>query len=351
MDLKQHKKYFSSLGLRFFIGGIVIYAAQIIAAVLVMVFNRKLVNNGNAQILLSLIPMYLIGIPVLALLVTRMPAEPPLKRDLKPSEFICSFLMGYSLMIGSNLIVTVIGTIIDNLIPGADTTSTDIGSLISETSPWLLCFCTVICAPLIEEFVFRKLIVDRTARQYGEGTAVVLSGLMFGLFHGNASQGTYATFLGFILAYLYARTGKLKVTIAIHMIVNFLGSFAALFLMKMLNLDDSQMDALLSGDTTQIASIFMDNLGVMIFYIAYIALICCMVIAGFVILIVFLVKKKFVFAKGRYTIPKGKRFSTVILNVGMILFFLFHIGEILVSMFQNILGDVISNLVTSLTGG
>ena len=45
----------------------------------------------------------------------------------------------------------------------------------------------VICAPILEEYIFRKLIVDRTVK-YGQGVAIVLSGLMFGLFHGNLNQ-------------------------------------------------------------------------------------------------------------------------------------------------------------------
>ena len=49
----------------------------------------------------------------------------------------------------------------------------------------------VICAPILEEYIFRKLIVDRTVK-YGQGVAVVLSGLMFGLFHGNLNQFAYA---------------------------------------------------------------------------------------------------------------------------------------------------------------
>ena len=43
--------------------------------------------------------------------------------------------------------------------------------------------------------------------------------------------------------------------------------------------------------------------------------------------------KKFKCAPGEITIPKGKRFSTIILNVGMILYCLFWIIQIILQLF------------------
>ena len=68
-----------------------------------------------------------------------------------------------------------------------------IADLVSELNPLTAFFVMVLLAPALEEWIFRKLLVDRTIR-YGEGTAIFLSGLMFGLFHGNLNQFVY-TFL------------------------------------------------------------------------------------------------------------------------------------------------------------
>ena len=48
----------------------------------------------------------------------------------------------------------------------------------------MIILTSVIIAPVMEELVFRKYLVDRLV-PYGQKTAVVLSGLFFGLFHGN----------------------------------------------------------------------------------------------------------------------------------------------------------------------
>ena len=74
-------------------------------------------------------------------------------------------------------------------------------------------------APIFEELVFRKLIIDRT-RRYGEFTAIMFSSLAFGLFHCNLYQLFYAFAIGLVLGYVYVRTGNVILTIIIHLIVN-----------------------------------------------------------------------------------------------------------------------------------
>ena len=42
-------------------------------------------------------------------------------------------------------------------------------------------------APVFEEYLFRKVIIERT-KQYGERFTVIYSALVFGLFHGNIQE-------------------------------------------------------------------------------------------------------------------------------------------------------------------
>ncbi|WP_459129061.1 CPBP family intramembrane glutamic endopeptidase [Guggenheimella bovis] len=74
-------------------------------------------------------------------------------------------------------------------------------------------------APIIEEIVFRGYIQARLekANPYG---AIVLSAILFGLYHGNLPQGIFATFLGLILGYISYRYG-LVYAILFHFINNF----------------------------------------------------------------------------------------------------------------------------------
>ena len=60
-------------------------------------------------------------------------------------------------------------------------------SVISDGNIWISAIYTVILAPVFEEILFRKLICDRVV-QYGQRKAILISGLLFGLFHINFNQ-------------------------------------------------------------------------------------------------------------------------------------------------------------------
>ena len=80
-------------------------------------------------------------------------------------------------------------------------------------------------APIFEELVFRKFIIDRT-RRYGEFAAIMYSSIAFGLFHCNLYQLFYAFAIGLVLGYVYVKTGNVLLTIIIHLIVNTSSSLA-----------------------------------------------------------------------------------------------------------------------------
>ena len=322
--LKPARKHFSRLGLMFFLGTIVIYAVQFVVAWIVQTLRPEWLEDVNIAMAISMIPMYLVGMPVLILLVKTVPAEKLEKRPMKAGHFILAVIMTFAIMYVSNIIGNIFTAIISFLKGGVvENVALD---LISGLDLFWVFVYTVICAPVMEEFVFRKLIVDRTVR-YGQGIAVLLSGFMFGLFHGNLNQFAYAFTLGMFLAFLYAKTGKLKLTILIHMMVNFMGGVVSSLIMQMLDLEE-YLRVTESGDLAAMTEYVMENsLGFLLLF-GFFAFVVAAVIAGGIMIIVFLVKKRFTFAPGEVVIPKGKRFRTVILNVGMILFCLFWVFNI-----------------------
>ena len=82
----------------------------------------------------------------------------------------------------------------------------------------------VVLAPIFEEIFYRRVVIDRL-RRYGDIPAIIISGLMFGLIHGNFSQFFYAAFLGMVFGAVYVYTGKLGYSVFLHMLINFMGSF------------------------------------------------------------------------------------------------------------------------------
>lgn len=324
-DLKPVRKHFSRIGLMYFLGTIVIYAVQFLVAILVMALRPEWLEDVNISMAISMIPMYLMGMPILILLVKRVPAVKIEKHPMKPGHFVLAVIMTFAIMYISNIIGNIF-TFIIGLLKGGAVENVLIDMISGLDLFWVFVY-TVICAPIMEEYIFRKLIVDRTVR-YGQGVAVLLSGFMFGLFHGNLNQFAYAFTLGMFLAFLYVKTGKLKITIAIHMMVNFMGGVASSLIMQMLDMEE-YLRIGESRDLVAMTDFVMENSLAILMLLGFFAFAVSMIIAGGIMLVVFLVKKRFTLAPGEVTIPKGKRFQTVILNVGMSLFCLFWFGTII----------------------
>lgn len=328
-QMKQARKDITALGLCYLFGTIGIYLAKYAMSWLIVTFKPEWLKNPDLAIILGMIPIYLVGMPILMIMVKRLPVTVPEKRHMKAGSFVLSFMMCYSISIICNVIGLII-TFLIGLFKGG-VVQNNIANLTADASLGVMFVCMVIWAPIMEEYLFRKLIVDRTVR-YGQGVAVLVSGLMFGLFHGNLNQFVYAFPMGMFMAFLYVKTGKLKITIGIHMIINFLGSIVVTLLTDAIGLEE--YTALMYGGAHEdiLMAFIMEHLLGWILYMGYIVLIFGTVIAGFVLLIVF--HKKFRLSPGEVEIPKGKKFTTVFLNPGMGLFCLFWIVVIVLQLFS-----------------
>lgn len=327
--MKEARKDITKLGLCYLFGTIGIYLAKYAMGKLIVAFKPEWLENPDLSIVLGMIPIYLVGMPILMVMVKRLPVTVPEKRHMKAGSFVLSFMMCYSVSIICNVIGLIL-TFLIGLIKGS-VVQNDLANLTADASLGVMLVCMVIWAPIMEEYLFRKLIVDRTVR-YGQGVAVLVSGLMFGLFHGNLNQFVYAFPMGMFMAFLYVKTGKLKITIGIHMLINFLGSIVVTLLTDAIAMDE-YLELAYEGASGEVMMAFiMEHLIGWILYMGYIFLIFGTVIAGFVLLIVF--RKKFKVAPGEVVIPKGARFKIVFLNPGMGLFCLFWVVVIVLQLFR-----------------
>ncbi len=326
--METMKKDFSKLGLMFLAGSAVIYAAQMVVSKIVGLINPALLEDSTWGLVFAVLPLYLIGMPILIMLVKKIPGTAPEQHEMKVWHLIVAFVMCYAIMYCSNLVgVGLVGIV--SLIKGAPVNNL-ILNIATSANMGVTFFYMVICAPIMEEYIFRKLIVDRTLR-YGQGVAVVVSGLMFGLFHGNLSQFVYAATLGMFFAFIYVKTGKLKYSIILHMIINFMGSILGVLILKAIDIEAfTEISA--SGNPDEIMAFVMNNIGGWVLYFVYICFILAMVVTGIVLLIVF--RKRFKVESGEVSIPKGERFSTIFLNFGMLVYSLFWIAMIVVQLVQ-----------------
>ena len=228
VSIQEAKSCFSKLGWALFamtLCPILIQLLMGMVASVLYVLGLDLLSNPWFVWAVSSLPLYVVGVPIFLLLIRSVPTHAQPQSQLPASRFLVLLLICFP--------VTYLGNVIGSLLSAAlsgGTAQNGIETYITDGG-FLALFTTIIVAPVVEEFVFRKQLLDRCGR-YGEKTAMVFSALTFGLFHMNFYQFFYAFGAGLILAYVYLRTRSLRYPVLIHMIINFLGSAVPLFMMS-----------------------------------------------------------------------------------------------------------------------
>lgn len=142
----------------------------IVASVL-FVLGVDLLNNPWFLWAASSLPMYVVGVPIYLLIIRPLPIHPQSQNKLPTSRFLVLLLVCFP--------VTYLGNVIGSLLSAAlsgGTAQNSIETYLTDGGPLAL-FTTIIVAPVVEEYVFRKQLLDRCGR-YGEKTAMVFSALI-----------------------------------------------------------------------------------------------------------------------------------------------------------------------------
>ncbi len=87
--------------------------------------------------------------------------------------------------------------------------------------PWRTLVLTVFISPVVEEYLFRGVLLSRL-RPYGDSFAIAASTVLFALMHNSLPQLFLALGVGAALGWLAVRTGSLRTGILLHMLVNLL---------------------------------------------------------------------------------------------------------------------------------
>lgn len=136
-------------------------------------------------------------------------------RRLSPGECVLVLVMGAGFAQFANMFVNIIGSFLN-----AEEYQETMSQLTDGKSMLFLIVCMGVIAPLAEEIVFRWLIYLRLRDYIRPGIAIVISGVFFGIYHGNLVQGVYASILGILFAYFLELTGSLWTSVLLHMGAN-----------------------------------------------------------------------------------------------------------------------------------
>ena len=130
---------------------------------------------------------------------------------------MCAFFIGLGGCAAANLVASYVAAILDSfgIAPPENPT-------FLESTPQSLALNLVVMAllpALLEELAFRKCILG-TLQKYGNGMAVVVSALLFGVIHGGIAQSVFACIVGLVLGFITVKTGNIRTAIAVHFFNN-----------------------------------------------------------------------------------------------------------------------------------
>ena len=312
--LKQARRDFSRIGASLCLMVVIWYAlATVLEGALYAAVGGKGEAPNWVTYVGSGVPLYLIAMPIAVMLMGKSTVIETRKFDMKPGLFFKLLLMCLPMMWAGS----VFGSMLSMVLSNGEATDR-VADLAMQTNIWNVVFL-VIVGPIFEEWLFRKQLIDHT-RKYGEKTAILLSGLAFGLFHMNLFQFFYAFLLGLMFGYVYTRTSKLRYSTVMHMIINFNGGVLAPWVLTRVDLDQLEKvsEAAENGNAAAMEQWASQNVEGLAIMLVYFVLYGAVILAGFVLLIRNF--KRFEFYTAPEELPRGTRAKTVCGNVGMIMF-------------------------------
>ena len=280
-----------------------------VALMLLFCYDFFVDNYYTVYLLMNAFNVCVVGTVVLSVALRKVPKVKIEKRRLKFGHLLLLIMMMYGLsQVGSlmgmpiHLILSAIGTL------GKEQESIgEFQTLLMGSSQIVMIITVGILPAIFEELLFRKFLIDRTIR-HGEFISCAMSGIMFGLWHGNFQQFFFAFFIGVLFAFVYIRTGNIIYTMIMHCSMNLVTTTVTTQLLQKLlekmgvNIDSGAIDeSLLNSEAVR------QLLPVILLTVLWLIILTGFQITGFVL---FIVKRK----KFKLTAMEGEPPRKVILR-------------------------------------
>lgn len=203
--------------------------------------NSILKDNGFLNLIIYIF-MYLIIIPLIALIFQKVKGNKvgiklsSLYTKPKKSAFWCFkwiiITMGFAYIasIISNIFFMIIEYMTETTLNEASFNFGDsvIGTVVLIIAP-------VIFAPIFEELLFRGVVL-KNSEPMGQWFAIIISGIIFGLWHENYPQFLFAAVLGCFSAFMVIKTRSIIPSMIAHFSINTISTVVQLFF-KNYNID------------------------------------------------------------------------------------------------------------------
>lgn len=192
----------------------------IFSVVLVVVTITSHTSISDLTIItLAASPICTLGIALLGIFLSKVSIKEYFKNRLDSKLSLLFYIVFF---IGAYFVLNFLGGILEKFIPANDA----INSVFTQGfNNWLGIVAIVVLAPIFEELLFRGVILRGFLKNYSVWLSIIMSALLFGIFHFNPLQSIIAAFLGLALGWIFVKTGSLWVCILIHALNNGLSTF------------------------------------------------------------------------------------------------------------------------------
>ena len=275
-------------------------------------------------LLMNAFNVSVVGCLVLGLSLKKLPSVKIEKRSLKFGQILLLIMMVYGLSLAGSLMGMPIHTALSSVTYFSDGSTEDAFSSLKESlilgsNTYIRLLTVGIMPAIFEELLFRKYLIDRTLR-HGEFISCAMSGIMFGLWHGNFQQFFFAFFIGVLFSFVYIRTGKIIYTMILHASLNLVTSSITVELLTELinrmgpDLMNGEMDPGKNYD-----AVLKSILPIMLILVLWLLILVGIQITGFILVIV--KRKQFKLMQIVGELPRKVLLNKMTHNVTMWVFF------------------------------
>ena len=306
---------------------------------------NAIAGSSFVNLALNAIAQYAVGIPVVFLVIRKLPKKPtPLEKPrMSVPQLLMMIPIAQTAMVLGGLIGTIVSTVLSSLL-GIENNDV-VSDLLNSTSIPLVFIFTVVLAPIFEELLFRKLLLDRLS-VFGNKFAILMTAVAFGLWHGTLEQLFYATLVGIVLGYVAVKSGKWYYCIIIHMVMNFIGGIMTTLVNSCMD-RYMEIEELVSSDFMAFASLSPKDM-LIYYFVSIYQIFAYMLFVGGIVLLVIGARKRWFVVEEKLTIsiPRRRVAGVIFKNVGTILFLVVSGITIITSILMPVIEAYISQMAS-----
>lgn len=235
LPAEDKKRGFKSVCLRLGLMMIVVFvsraAASVVLSLLAPAFEGLDITLAYLlDTLFSFVFLYVI--PITAAWFIMKPSRGMTREIYKKPVYFGHALGMFPAIYGIGIAINLVTILVSQFFVNTDLNKSfnTVNELSPENIPCalILVFQLVVIAPIFEELWFRGIVME-SLRPYGNGFAIFISALLFGLTHGNLQQVFYATALGICLGYIAVSTRSIVTTTVMHAMFNSISAIIMVF--------------------------------------------------------------------------------------------------------------------------